>query len=78
METLAELGIGAEARIARLEAPPSDALRLMEMGLTPDAQVRVVRQAPLGDPLEVLVRGCRISIRRADARAVILSSDAHA
>ncbi|NUN92760.1 MAG: ferrous iron transport protein A [Verrucomicrobiae bacterium] len=77
MQTLAELEIGAEAYVSRLDAPPPDAQRLMEMGLTAGAKVRVMRQAPLGDPLEVAVRGCRLSIRRADAQAVILSGDDH-
>lgn len=78
MQTLAMLAIGAEAYVARLDVSPLDAQRLMEMGLTTGAKVRVVRQAPLGDPIEVVVRGCRLTIRRADAQAVILSGDDHA
>lgn len=76
--TLADLPIGAEGCVARLEAPPADALRLVEMGLTVGARVRVVRQAPMGDPIEVSVRGCRLSIRRADAAAIILDEPDHA
>jgi Fe2+ transport system protein FeoA len=77
METLAELAIGDEGLVQRLEAAPADAQRLMEMGLTPGARVRVVRQAPLGDPIEVSVRGCRLSIRRADAQGIRLSRASH-
>ena len=44
--------------------------RLMELGLVPGTVVEVVRVAPLGDPVEVLVRGCSLSIRRAEARHV--------
>ncbi len=75
--TLANLPIGAEGRVACLEGAPSDAQRLVEMGLTDGTRVRVVRQAPMGDPIEILVRGCRFSIRRADACAVILSPPDH-
>lgn len=78
METLAELPIGAEACITRMEGPAADVQRLMEMGLTAGARVRVIRQAPLGDPIEVSVRGCRLSIRRAEARAIILAPADHA
>lgn len=45
-------------------------LRLMEMGLLPGTTVRVVRRAPLGDPLELRLRGFSLSLRRADANAV--------
>jgi Fe2+ transport system protein FeoA len=42
----------------------------MELGLLPGTRVQMVRVAPLGDPVELLVRGCRLSIRRAEAAAV--------
>ncbi|MFZ4693690.1 MAG: FeoA family protein [Verrucomicrobiia bacterium] len=77
LSTLADLPIGTEGRVARLDGAPADARRLVEMGLTSGARIRVVRQAPLGDPIEVSVRGCRFSIRRADACAVILLPPDH-
>lgn len=45
-------------------------LRLLEMGLTPGTEVLVVGQAPLGDPLELEVRGYRLSIRKSEAARV--------
>lgn len=42
--------------------------RLMELGLVPGTEVKIVNVAPLGDPLEIEVRGCRLSIRRAESR----------
>lgn len=44
--------------------------RLMELGLVPGTAVRVEKVAPLGDPLELSTRGCRISIRKREAKAV--------
>jgi ferrous iron transport protein A len=47
--------------------------RLMELGLVPGTEVRVEKVAPLGDPLELVARGCSLSIRAAEARAVRVS-----
>jgi Fe2+ transport system protein FeoA len=49
-------------------------LRLFEMGLVPGTVVRVTRRAPLGGPLEVAVRGTRLVLRRADARAFVVGA----
>lgn len=49
-------------------------MRLMEMGLTPGTVVRVARVAPLGDPIDILVRGYHLSLRVAEAMEVILAS----
>jgi Fe2+ transport system protein FeoA len=73
--TLADLGRGGRGRIARVEGLPGLVQRLSEMGLTPGAEVEVVRFAPLGDPIEVRVRGYALSLRRADARAVRLADE---
>ena len=70
--TLADLAVGAEARVASVDAV-GPAARLLEMGLTPGATVRVVRTAPMGDPIEVRVRGYFLSVRREDARRVRLA-----
>jgi len=46
------------------------AVRLLEMGLTPGTMIQLVKRAPLGDPLEVRVRGCHVSLRTAEAAHV--------
>ena len=46
--------------------------RLLDMGLTPGAPVQVIKAAPLGDPIEITVRGYHLSIRKADARCITL------
>lgn len=70
MRTLAELPVGASAKVARIEGQDELACRLMEMGLTPGVSVRILGMAPLGDPLELEVRGYRLSVRKSEAKRV--------
>lgn len=67
---LAMLPVGRRARISRIVGADDVSLRLLEMGLTPGAEVAVVGQAPLGDPLELELRGYRLSIRKSEAARV--------
>ncbi len=66
--TLADLALGVPARITRITAQSAIVHRLMEMGLVPGVAVAVRKVAPLGDPMELDVRGYALSIRRAEAR----------
>ena len=61
---------GERGVIAALDCEPSVARRLMELGLVPGTEIVVIRRAPLGDPLEVSVRGVRLSLRRSEARRI--------
>ena len=70
MSTLADLTIGARTKVARIEGADEVSCRLMEMGLTPGVELRIVGVAPLGDPLELEVRGYRLSVRRSEAARV--------
>lgn len=70
MSALADLGIGAAARVRKVSGGDEISLRLLEMGLTPGVEVRMVGMAPLGDPLEIELRGYRLSLRRAEAARV--------
>ncbi|MCJ7543439.1 MAG: ferrous iron transport protein A [Phycisphaerae bacterium] len=67
---MAGLRPGEKAKIVRVGGSAAANRRLMEMGLTRGAAVAVVRVAPLGDPVEVLVRGYNLSLRKAEAKAV--------
>ncbi|RME26466.1 MAG: hypothetical protein D6798_06650 [Deltaproteobacteria bacterium] len=58
--------------VVRLAGARSFRRRLMELGLVPGTEVRVRNVAPLGDPLELEVRGCRVSIRRAEAADITI------
>jgi ferrous iron transport protein A len=68
--TLAQLPVGSRAHVARVDGVDEVSCRLMEMGLTPGVELRVVGLAPLGDPLELEVRGYRLSVRKAEAARV--------
>ena len=72
--TLDQLVPGESAAVTRLEGAPGIARRLMELGLVPGTAVEMVRSAPLGDPLEVTVRGVHLSLRRAEARYIHVST----
>lgn len=72
--SLAEVVIGSSARIAEVAGGDPTALRLLEMGLTPGVNVRVVGAAPWGGPLELEVRGYRLSIRRHEAARIAIAS----
>ena len=71
--TLDQLPIGQSAKVAKLNGAPAIKRRLMEMGLTPAATVEAIRRAPMGDPLDVKVRGYHLSLRKEEAAAVEIS-----
>lgn len=68
--SLKEIAIGSTAEVELVTGSDPTTERLLEMGITPGVQVRVVGAAPLGCPLELEVRGYRLSIRRSDAARV--------
>lgn len=65
--TLAHAHVGQRFTIEKVGGERSFRRRLMELGLVPGTHVELVGVAPLGDPLELLVRGCSLSIRRGEA-----------
>ena len=67
MKTLREVRLGDTARVVRLHGEGAVKRRIMDMGITKGAEVYVRKVAPLGDPVEVTVRGYELSIRKADA-----------
>jgi ferrous iron transport protein A len=68
--TLADADLRRPVVVTRVGGERAFRRRLMELGLVPGTEVRVEKVAPLGDPLELSARGSRLSIRRAEARAV--------
>ena len=71
--SLDELDLGAHGTILRIGCPGPLRRRLMDMGLTPGTEVRLEGVAPLGDPIIVSARGCRLGLRRAEASGIIVS-----
>lgn len=74
MRTLATLGVGESAAVQQVDGTDEISIRLMEMGLVPGTELRVLGLAPLGDPLEIEVRGYRLSIRKSEAARVQLTT----
>ncbi len=68
--TLDDLKIGQRALIVEVGGDDGIAIRLMEMGLTDGEEITLIGFAPLGDPIEFLIRGYRLSLRKAEARRV--------
>ena len=70
MKTLRDVKIGETAVIEKLHGEGALKRRIMDMGLTKGTQVYVRKVAPLGDPLELTVRGYELSVRKADAELI--------
>ena len=70
MKTLRDVEIGATAKVKKLHGEGAVKRRIMDMGLTKGVEVYVRKVAPLGDPVEVTVRGYELSLRKADAEMV--------
>ena len=70
MKALNELKIGETARVVRLHGEGAVKRRIMDMGLTKGTEVTVRKVAPLGDPIELTVRGYELSIRKSEAATI--------
>lgn len=70
MKTLKESKIGDTVRVLKLHGEGAVKRRIMDMGLTKGVEVQIRKVAPLGDPIEVTVRGYELSIRKADAEMI--------
>ena len=69
---LSELAAGEGGKIVALELPPEARQRLLEMGMTVGARIEAVRYAPLGDPVDIKVRGYHLSIRKHEAAGIFV------
>ena len=70
MRTLREAKIGETVRVVKLHGEGAVKRRIMDMGITKGVEVYVRKVAPLGDPVEVNVRGYELSLRKADAEMI--------
>jgi Fe2+ transport system protein FeoA len=73
MTFLSDLAVGQEACVAEVTGERSFVRRLLSLGLAPGCQVRVIRFAPLGDPMQVQVGALQLAIRKEEARRVRLA-----
>lgn len=76
ISSLASLEVGARGTVTEIKLPPSEKPRLMEMGLLPGTKVELVRFAPLGDPVEIKVRGYHLTLRKHEAELILVRPDA--
>ena len=70
MKTLKDARIGETVRVVKLHGEGAVKRRIMDMGITKGIEVYIRKVAPLGDPVEVTVRGYELSLRKADAEMV--------
>lgn len=70
MKTLKDAKIGETVRVVKLHGEGAVKRRIMDMGITKGAEIYIRKVAPLGDPVEVTVRGYELSLRKADAEMV--------
>jgi ferrous iron transport protein A len=70
MNTLKDVKIGKSARVVKVHGEGAIRRRIMDMGITKNVEIYVRKVAPLGDPIEVNVRGYELSLRKADAEMV--------
>ena len=72
MKTLKEVAVGQTVTVKKLTGAGPVKRRIMDMGITKGVEIYVRKVAPLGDPVEVTVRGYELSLRRADAEMIEL------
>ncbi len=69
---LSELSVGSAAKILEMPKQGAAFLRLREMGLLPGTSVHLVRTAPMGDPIEIKVRGYHLTLRKTEAEQIVI------
>ena len=72
MKTLKEVRVGETVRVQKLTGDGPVKTRIMDMGITKGVEIYVRKVAPLGDPIEVTVRGYELSLRKADAEMIVV------
>ncbi|MGI6181410.1 MAG: FeoA family protein [Agathobaculum sp.] len=72
MENLKNAALGSTVRVCKIEGEGAVRRRIMDMGITRGAEIFVRKAAPLGDPIEVTVRGYELSLRKADAEKILV------
>ena len=70
MKTLKQVEVGSTVRVVKLHGEGAVRRRIMDMGLTKGSEVYIRKVAPLGDPIEITVRGYELSLRKADAQMI--------
>ena len=72
LQPLTSVALGTTATVAEINLPPASRPRLMEMGLLVGTKVELVRFAPMGDPVEIKVRGYNLTLRKHEAEQIFV------
>ncbi len=72
MKTLKEVKVGETVKVVKLNGEGALKRRVMDMGITKGTEIYIRKVAPLGDPIEVTVRGYELSLRKADAEMIVV------
>ncbi len=70
MNNLREVPVGSKAKVVKIHSEGAVKRRIMDMGITKGVEIFVRKVAPLGDPIEITVRGYELSLRKADAESI--------
>lgn len=70
MKSLREVSVGSTVKVVKLHGEGALKRRIMDMGVTKGATIQVVKVAPLGDPIEVKIRGYQLSVRKDEAASI--------
>ncbi len=70
--TLRQAQVGQTVRVAKLEGAGAVKRRIMDMGITKGESIFIRKVAPLGDPIEITIRGYELSLRKADAEMILV------
>lgn len=73
--TLGDLRPGEKARVLKIGTQGMLRQRILDMGITPSVEVKLVKVAPLGDPLELTLRGYQLSLRKSDSALIEVERD---
>ena len=71
-QPLTSVAVGTSATVTEIKIPPADRARLMEMGLLVGTKIELVRFAPLGDPIEIKIRGYNLTLRKSEAEQILV------
>lgn len=72
MKSLDEMPLGSKAKVKQISKNASVRRRLMDMGVVPGVEIEIKGKAPLGDPIEILLRGYKLTLRKNEAANIIV------
>lgn len=72
MDSLEKLAVGNKVVVKNLDKDSAVRRRLLDMGITPGVTVEIIGKAPMGDPIEIMVRGYKLTLRKKEAQGILI------